>query len=204
MNIFDLRQRLIEDYGSFIGGFLKIRDRRLDDFVRRELDRGVLWPEPWISLNPSFAPGGRVDDLVGRDELHPECARIFQIKSEQHPTGPSLRLHRHQSEAIAAAATGDNYVLTTGTGSGKSLSYIVPIVDRVLRLGSGGAIKAIVVYPDERPGQLPGVASWASSCRSATPTAEAPSPLSATRGRRATRPARRSSRNRPTSCSPTM
>jgi ATP-dependent helicase YprA (DUF1998 family) len=38
-------------------------------------------------------------------------------------------------------------VLTTGTGSGKSLSYIVPIVDHVLRNGSGKGIKAIVVYP---------------------------------------------------------
>ena len=50
-------------------------------------------------------------------------------------------------EAIEAARAGDNYVLTTGTGSGKSLSYIVPIVDQVLREGSGGRIKAIVVYP---------------------------------------------------------
>ncbi len=40
-----------------------------------------------------------------------------------------------------------NYVLTTGTGSGKSLSYIVPIVDHVLRTGSGGGVKAVVVYP---------------------------------------------------------
>jgi ATP-dependent helicase YprA (DUF1998 family) len=38
-------------------------------------------------------------------------------------------------------------VLTTGTGSGKSPSYIVPIVDRILRRGSGDGIKAIVIYP---------------------------------------------------------
>jgi len=38
-------------------------------------------------------------------------------------------------------------VLTTGTGSGKSLSYIVPIVDHVVRRGSGQGIQAIVVYP---------------------------------------------------------
>lgn len=38
-------------------------------------------------------------------------------------------------------------MLTTGTGSGKSLSYIVPIVDHVLRNGSGKGIQAIVVYP---------------------------------------------------------
>jgi ATP-dependent helicase YprA (DUF1998 family) len=43
--------------------------------------------------------------------------------------------------------TGANYVLTTGTGSGKSLSYIVPIVDHVLRRGPGRGIQAIVVYP---------------------------------------------------------
>src|SRR5262249_39789868 len=40
-----------------------------------------------------------------------------------------------------------SYVLTTGTGSGKSLSYIIPAVDYVLRNGSGAGIKAIVVYP---------------------------------------------------------
>ena len=36
---------------------------------------------------------------------------------------------------------------TTGTGSGKSLAYIVPIVDHVLRGGSGRGIQAVIVYP---------------------------------------------------------
>jgi len=56
-------------------------------------------------------------------------------------------LHQHQEDAVRAAYAGDNYVLTTGTGSGKSLSYIIPIVDHVLRTGSGQGIRAIVVYP---------------------------------------------------------
>ncbi|MGH8996455.1 MAG: DEAD/DEAH box helicase, partial [Acidimicrobiales bacterium] len=78
-----------------------------------------------------------------------ECARVFRLGKDADPssTGSALSLYRHQVEAIEAARAGDNYVLTTGTGSGKSLSYIVPIVDRVLREGSGGRIKAIVVYP---------------------------------------------------------
>lgn len=37
MNIFDLRERMVEDYGSFISGFLKIKDEGLDRFVRSEL-----------------------------------------------------------------------------------------------------------------------------------------------------------------------
>jgi very-short-patch-repair endonuclease len=56
-------------------------------------------------------------------------------------------LHRHQREAVEVARAGANYVLTTGTGSGKSLAYLVPIVDHVLRNGSGKGIQAIVVYP---------------------------------------------------------
>ena len=58
-----------------------------------------------------------------------------------------MTLHRHQVDAIRAARDDRNYVLTTGTGSGKSLSYIIPIVDHVLRTGSGKGVKAIVVYP---------------------------------------------------------
>lgn len=147
MNIFDLRQQLVADYGDFIRGFLKIRDRDLDTFVQAELDRGVLWPEPWISLNPNFEPGGYIDELADEGLLHGECRRIFKLKSEHGTATSPMRLHRHQSDAVRAAASGDNYVLTTGTGSGKSAAYIVPIVDRILRQGPGQGIKAIVIYP---------------------------------------------------------
>jgi ATP-dependent helicase YprA (DUF1998 family) len=56
-------------------------------------------------------------------------------------------LHRHQSDAIHVARSDASYILTTGTGSGKSLAYIIPIVDYVLRNGPGRGIQAIVVYP---------------------------------------------------------
>ena len=61
--------------------------------------------------------------------------------------GRLLRLHRHQAEAIKVAAEGRDYVLTTGTGSGKSLAYIIPAVNRVLQNGPGRGIQAIIVYP---------------------------------------------------------
>lgn len=146
MNVFQLRDSVIGDYQRFIEGFLYIRDDRIRREVSETLDAGLLWPEPWLSLNPAFAPGGSIDELADSDVLHDECKRIFRL-GKDHGPGSSLSLYRHQVEAIDAARAGDNYVLTTGTGSGKSLSYMVPIVDRVLREGSGGGIKAIVVYP---------------------------------------------------------
>jgi hypothetical protein len=73
-------------------------------------------------------------------------AQAFRLGKDSG-SGIALSLYRHQVDAIHAARAGANYVLTTGTGSGKSLSYIIPIVDQVMRQGSGGGIKAIVVYP---------------------------------------------------------
>jgi len=85
---------------------------------------------------------------VGNGALLSECAKVFRKgKKDQDRVGKPLRLHRHQADAIKVAASRRNYVLTTGMGSGKSLAYIVPIVDHVLRRGSGKGIQAIVVYP---------------------------------------------------------
>jgi ATP-dependent helicase YprA (DUF1998 family) len=147
MNIFTFRSQVIADYAAYTRSFIQIREPRLHAFVDEQLRAGVLWPEPLIQLNPSFEPGASVDELVAEHILHAECAKVFRIKPDPQSTGRPLRLHRHQSEAIRIARSGEPYVLTTGTGSGKSLAYMVPIVDHVLRRGSGRGIRAIVVYP---------------------------------------------------------
>ncbi len=147
MNIFDFRRRLVDDYAGYTRGFIQVREARLRGFIDRQLDEGVLWPEPLIQLNPAFEPGDSIDELVTRRELHPGCSGIFRRKPRPGSPGERLRLHRHQSDAIRVARTGLPYVLITGTGSGKSLAYIVPAVDHVLQRGSGQGIQAVIVYP---------------------------------------------------------
>ena len=148
MDVFELRERLVADYQSYTKSFIKIRDPRICDFVDGVLGNGAFWPEPLLQLNPTFQPGGTIDDLVGQKVLHKECSRIFRMgKSDADPSGQALLLHEHQRQAILKAREGKSYVLTSGTGSGKSLTYIVPIVDHILRNGSGRGIQAIVVYP---------------------------------------------------------
>ncbi|MFD0507486.1 DEAD/DEAH box helicase [Streptomyces chiangmaiensis] len=151
-----MHRALIKDYRDFTEGGTVIRDDRIAAFVEKDLDDKSQWPDPWLSLNPFFQSGGTVAELVGDEVLHPECARIFQAGKTEGgtvPDGRPLTLHRHQREAIDAAARGASYVLTTGTGSGKSLSYIVPIVNRVLheRDAEGPKavkrVRAIIVYP---------------------------------------------------------
>ena len=147
MDVFELRDHMVDEYAGYVQSFLSISDQRLRKAVDDEIESGLLWPEPRIGLNPSFESGGKIDDLADGVFLHKECRRIFQIKSPEGDVINPLELHQHQAKAIETAQRGVNYVLTTGTGSGKSLAYIIPIVDAVLREGPGMGIKAIVVYP---------------------------------------------------------
>ncbi|MDD2229435.1 MAG: DEAD/DEAH box helicase [Candidatus Cloacimonetes bacterium] len=147
MDVFDLREKLIADYSSFVRGFITIKDDTIKDMVASELRDGLLWPDPLIQLSPFFESGGTIDELVQTGILHPHCKQIFRIKKDEADFGKQMQLHRHQTEAIARAEKGLNYILTTGTGSGKSLAYIIPIVNHVLTAGSGKGIKAIIVYP---------------------------------------------------------
>jgi superfamily II DNA/RNA helicase len=152
MDVFGVRDQLVADYREYTGSFVDVRDPEIRAHVDQRIAEGYQWPDPWISLNPNFAPGGTITELVQAGLLHPECEQVFRLKDEKSGTpGAVLRLHRHQREAVEIARGGDSYVLSTGTGSGKSLTYIIPIVDRVLRSKAEGTwqpgIKAIVVYP---------------------------------------------------------
>ncbi len=148
MDVFSVHKELINDYSEYTSSLVKVRDPDIADYLKKEEENKVRWPDPWLSLNPGFESGGTVGELVADGLLRPECERFFRDKKgAEDPGERSLTLHRHQREALEAAKTGDSYVLTTGTGSGKSLAYILPIVDAVLRDPRPDRIKAIVVYP---------------------------------------------------------
>ena len=148
MDVFGLRDDLVGAYREYATSFMRFRDDRVRDKVNEALDAGKLWPHPSVGLNPSFELGNTVGELVKEGGLHPRTEPIFRLdKDEADAVGTELPLYLHQERAIRVASADRNYVLTTGTGSGKSLAYIIPIVDHVLRVGSGGGVKAIVVYP---------------------------------------------------------
>jgi len=64
MDVFQLRQDLIDDYRRYVTSFLAMRDERIKHHVQSNLDDGRFWPEPRVGLNPAFEPGGLIDDLV--------------------------------------------------------------------------------------------------------------------------------------------
>ncbi len=142
LDIFNFRNEVIGDYRRYIESFLKIRDRKVKEFVDAELDKGQLWTDPLVQLNPSYKKGATVKELVQEQMLHPDCEKYFYKKDGTHFT-----FHYHQKQAFETAQRQEPYVVTTGTGSGKSMTYVVPIFNDLLRYPEISGVRAILVYP---------------------------------------------------------
>jgi ATP-dependent helicase YprA (DUF1998 family) len=144
VNVFDLNASLVSDYERFARSFTTIRAADIRRQVEALYASNRFWPEPLITINPSFEPGERVDELVRSGSLHESTARIFSIN------GNPISLYRHQSQAVAKAVTRQSFVVTTGTGSGKSLCFFIPIIDAAVRARAArepARTRAIVIYP---------------------------------------------------------
>lgn len=145
MDVFSLDRRLIAEYSAFARSFTKIRSWDIAEQVERIYAEGRFWPEPLVSINPHFQKGPSLAELVKAGDLCPDIERVFRVD------GKPITLYKHQSQAVAKARQEQSFVVTTGTGSGKSLCFFVPIIDAALRARSREAgtqrTRAIVIYP---------------------------------------------------------
>jgi len=140
--IFDLRERMIEDYQNFVYSFIHIADERARKEIEELLRKEPLWPEPLLQLSPNYERGHTIDQLAEMGLLHRETALIFRKED-----GSTYHLYKHQENAIRKALRGESIVVTTGTGSGKSFCYFIPIMDTVLKHMNLQKPVAFVVYP---------------------------------------------------------
>ncbi len=148
-NVFEFRDDLISDYSSFSRSFTEIAAADIKQEVEKQYAGGRYWPEALIQINPNYQRQTTVQKLAEEGVLHKQCADVFQTgKQEHHPQ--SLHLYKHQLEAIAKAQTGQSYIVTTGTGSGKSLAFFIPVINKILRekeVDKTPRTRAIVIYP---------------------------------------------------------
>lgn len=133
-------------------GYLKstFGPRRTDfraDF-ERVLDESELMSRgPFLEATAPFAPGRSIDDLIGQGVLRPEFRRLQRSLPLDRP------LYRHQEQAVEKAVTlRRNLVVSTGTGSGKTEAFLIPILEHLLGEIDEGTIdrpgvRALLLYP---------------------------------------------------------
>lgn len=137
MDSFKIHDQVINDYRGYIESFIQIRDEEIRRVVNEALSEGRLWPEPLIQFNPSYRMIGDIAEIIPKEKLHPLLKDIFG----------GFRLYQHQLDALRLGAVPSDFVVTSGTGSGKSLTYIGTIFDYLLKNPKTGKVTAIIVYP---------------------------------------------------------
>ncbi|MEL7148351.1 MAG: DEAD/DEAH box helicase, partial [Bacteroidota bacterium] len=138
MDAFLTHQQVLADYKDYLKSFIQIKDEEILQKVEEAFDGENFIPEPLLQFNPTVERGESLSDLVAQGKVHQELPRIFG----------EYNLYRHQVEALKIGIDHKGFIVTSGTGSGKSLTYLATVFNYLLQLpAQPSGIKAILVYP---------------------------------------------------------
>jgi ribosomal protein S27E len=141
MDPFRIYKTVKDQYKSYIQTFQVFKNPEIAKFVEDGINkRRMLWQEPVIQITRRFKAGDELQVLVDRGWLNKGI------------TGPynGLTPYAHQQRSVEIAARDkQNLLVTTGTGSGKSLCFELPIVSHCIQESAKGSkgLKAIIIYP---------------------------------------------------------
>lgn len=139
MNIISLYDKLKSSYKDYIGSFVSIKDKRIKQEVSEAIQDEKLWPKALIQFNPNFAQGVGVSQMIKNGfPIHKDLERFFNTP-----------FYKHQQEAIELGCHDKEFIVTSGTGSGKSRTFMATIFNYVLQHQQDCVDKtiAIIVYP---------------------------------------------------------
>jgi len=138
---------IVDSYRRYLRSLLPLRDPRLAAALDTAIETSPLLSKgPLLEASPAYQTGATIRQLVDEGVLHPEFLSL---------TGPELPADRplyvHQETAIRKVRAGRNVVVATGTGSGKTESFLLPILAHLVEERAAGrldpGVRALLLYP---------------------------------------------------------
>lgn len=140
---------VIAEYRDYLRTEFRAKDPELKAELERELDQPLfLAQEPFYQAHRPFKNGKKWSELP----LDPKLARVMVNRSRKHGSISAEFSFLHQSESIESllSETPSPLVVTTGTGSGKTECFLLPVIQNAIedatRYKKDG-LTAILVYP---------------------------------------------------------
>ena len=136
-------QYLSAQYHIWDEGLISERDR-----ILREV--GNTFQEPRLEATPQYKSGNNYSDL----SIPMEAKEILKIASNNYKTGIPKVAYSHQCHALESYFEGNNLIVATGTGSGKTESFLMPIISNLVieakrktKTWQMPAVRALLLYP---------------------------------------------------------
>lgn len=100
---------------------------------------GVVAQEPWIELLARYQSSGKTITTITASDVPMLSARVLADFQRLCACGliGDFKLHRHQLEMLVRCLSGHNAVVTAGTGSGKTESFLLPIFAQLAKESEG-------------------------------------------------------------------
>ena len=139
MNVLGLYEKLKDSYKKYLESFVTIKDKRIRECVDDSMRTDKLWPKALIQFNPSYEKGLGVKEMVASGlPIHHALELFF-----------SNAFYKHQQEALELGCRDKEFIVTSGTGSGKSRTFMATIFNYILQHEAKckGKTIAIIVYP---------------------------------------------------------
>lgn len=119
---------------------------QLEEILRKP---GYLAKGPFLEAAPPYRKDKSIAELVDEGVV---CKSMLSLGGGDPQNFDAYRpLYVHQVKAIEKAVSGRNYAVVTGTGSGKTECFLLPILNDILRefeeKGPSAGIRAMILYP---------------------------------------------------------
>lgn len=102
-------------------------ERERADLLERD---GVFYRQPWLEILPEYVSSGKkVEELSKIDCANQLTDKELSVFTNLAKRGlvSGYELHRHQTKMLHATLNGQNGIITSGTGSGKTESFLLPL-----------------------------------------------------------------------------
>jgi ATP-dependent helicase YprA (DUF1998 family) len=139
-----------KEYIGYISTTFHFRNQNLQKKLLEELDKTVS-NGPFVEIKDTFRSGKTIEELIDNGTLSP-LFRDLEKDKKYPPKLPVTRpLYLHQEKAIEKIVAGKNVVISTGTGSGKTDCFVIPVINELLRESKqeklNDGVRAIFIYP---------------------------------------------------------
>ena len=137
MNRFDpilASDNIKQSYVDYITTSFDLADKDYAKELRAQLEQeGFIAKGPYLDVSGSYKTGESLSQLMEGGVASKLFAGLEPVEEKKRELKLERPLYLHQVEALKKAAAGNNLVVTTGTGSGKTECFLLPIVHSLLK-----------------------------------------------------------------------